>query len=437
MQLLLGNNLDLIKDIQDNSIDAIVTDPPYGLGKEPDALPMLAAWLSSGHYDYSSNSGFMGKTWDAFVPQPLFWKECLRVLKPGGHILTFGGTRTYDLVTLGLRIAGFEIRDVLQWVYGSGFPKSLDIGKAIGKVNESGWQGYGTALKPAYESIVVAQKPIEVGSDIGKYFVSLLEILKTELCQYQSFVKIAEKHLKLNQQEQSEVLNIAQLIVGKNTNIQDDLSVLMAILQSGLETHSNWNTVLLWLNTLDDLYEVMSTSTTEMEIGLIIELKTLNLLEWGSIFQSIIQVNDNQESGLSANVYIAETLFSALRLKLKAIQILSVIDDATLQENRKTFAPNIEPIIMARKPLDGTVAPNVLKYGTEEDTRRNARGGDNGLIGSDTFKIRERFASDKEQPSGRFPANLIHDGSEEVLQRFPNATIATKPILSPYNQRKP
>ena len=129
--LLCGDSLDRLKDIPDNSIDAIVTDPPYGLGKEPDAIQMLKDWIETGHHDVKSKSGFMQKSWDAFVPQPVLWNECLRVLKPGGHLLSFAGTRTYDLVVLGLRLSGFEIRDQLAWVYGSGMPKALDVSKAI------------------------------------------------------------------------------------------------------------------------------------------------------------------------------------------------------------------------------------------------------------------------------------------------------------------
>jgi len=125
-----GDCLELLRAMPDNSVDAIVTDPPYGLGKEPDAMAMLLDWMVSDHHEVKGR-GFMGKEWDAFVPQPAVWRECLRVLKPGGHLLAFAGTRTQDLMALGLRIAGFEIRDMIAWVYGSGFPKSLDVSKAI------------------------------------------------------------------------------------------------------------------------------------------------------------------------------------------------------------------------------------------------------------------------------------------------------------------
>lgn len=176
MELLLGNCLDRLKDLEDNSIDAIVTDPPYGLS-------------------------FMGKKWDYDVPSVEVWIEVLRVLKPGGHALVACGTRTQHRMAVNLEDAGFEIRDIVAWVYGSGFPKSLNIGKAVDKIqgnerevvgerdvpdirgdafgtmNEkqggsyknlkiqdtkgtSKWEGWGTALKPAMELWTLCRKPL-------------------------------------------------------------------------------------------------------------------------------------------------------------------------------------------------------------------------------------------------------------------------------------
>lgn len=152
MECLIGMRMMLA----DNSIDAVVTDPPYGLSKQPDMNEVLRHWLNGDDYVHTGG-GFMGKTWDSFVPGPSVWKEVFRVLKPGGHLLAFFGTRTYDLGTLAIRLAGFEIRDQIDWVYGSGFPKSLDVSKATD--NEQ-WQGWGTALKPAHEPICVARKPL-------------------------------------------------------------------------------------------------------------------------------------------------------------------------------------------------------------------------------------------------------------------------------------
>lgn len=178
-QIIEGDCLEVMRELPDNSIDAVVTDPPYELG-------------------------FMGKKWDStgIAYNVELWQEVLRVLKPGGHLLSFGGTRTYHRMACAIEDAGFEIRDQMQWIYGSGFPKSMDISKAIDKqagakrevigrnpnsrencnksntLYQSGtvgktdyitapatleakqWEGWGTALKPAHEPIVVARKPL-------------------------------------------------------------------------------------------------------------------------------------------------------------------------------------------------------------------------------------------------------------------------------------
>ena len=125
-----ADSLDLLKTLPDNSVHAVVTDPPYGLGDTSPAqvADCMLAW-SQGLTWTPKGSGFMGKSWDAWVPPPELWREVLRILKPGGHALVFAGSRTQDLMSLSLRLAGFEVRDTLQWLYGSGFPKSLNIAK--------------------------------------------------------------------------------------------------------------------------------------------------------------------------------------------------------------------------------------------------------------------------------------------------------------------
>ena len=211
----VGNNIEVLKTFPDNSIDSVVTDPPYGLGKEPNAIEVLQSWITTGYHEVKGK-GFMGKEWDAFVPQPNFWKEIYRVLKPGGYVLSFAGTRTYDWMVMAVRLAGFEIRDMIAWLYGSGFPKSHDISKAIDKslgaerevvgkhqrpaksiytqaqvemskdVNITApsteeakqWQGWGTALKPALEPIVMARKPLDgtVAQNVLKHGVGGINI---------------------------------------------------------------------------------------------------------------------------------------------------------------------------------------------------------------------------------------------------------------------
>ena len=204
--LYAGDCIEVMRGMAEASVDAIVTDPPYGLG-------------------------FMGRAWDALPPGYDFAVECLRVLKPGGHMLAFGGTRTWHRLAVAIEDAGFEIRDSIAWMYGSGFPKSLDVSKAIDKAagaerevvgdkldrpgyhlspHDSGtgalghglscttaetrlaaatitapatadaerWQGWGTALKPAFEPIVVARKPLNgtVAANVLAYGTGALNI---------------------------------------------------------------------------------------------------------------------------------------------------------------------------------------------------------------------------------------------------------------------
>jgi len=138
--ILQGNNIELLRTLAENSVDSIVTDPPYGLS-------------------------FMNKKWDYDVPSHSFWVEALRVLKPGGHVLSFSSARTYHRMVVNVEDAGFEIRDQIMWVYGSGFPKSHNVGKALNKKANyelhTEWDGWGTALKPSHEPIVLARKPFK------------------------------------------------------------------------------------------------------------------------------------------------------------------------------------------------------------------------------------------------------------------------------------
>jgi DNA modification methylase len=136
-RVFAGSCLDRLRELPDESVDAVVTDPPYGLSNTDPAhvSDALVRWVSGERDFIPEGKGFMGKAWDAFVPPPAVWDECLRVLKPGGHVLAFAGSRTFDLMALSIRLAGFEIRDSVAWLYGSGFPKSLDVSKAIDKTN--------------------------------------------------------------------------------------------------------------------------------------------------------------------------------------------------------------------------------------------------------------------------------------------------------------
>jgi len=218
MSFILYNDdcLNAMRRLEDSSVDSIVTDPPYGLTTNKKGGTGVASVNLESPYGRArigtgnGSGGFMGMKWDSDVPSVEVWAECLRVLKPGGHLLAFAGTRTQHRMAARIEDAGFEIRDMIAWVYGSGFPKSHDVSKAIdkqagvdredkfegaferragptgnkkcdacGKWLVSGspcqcprpqdeptteaakqWQGWGTALKPALEPITVARKPL-------------------------------------------------------------------------------------------------------------------------------------------------------------------------------------------------------------------------------------------------------------------------------------
>ena len=214
LRILAGDCVEQMRELADESIDAVITDPPYGInfmGKAWDGAAIAEAAVSgvdhltttersvsmhAGRYDLTVTANRRFQGWcEAWAT------EAFRVLKPGGHLLAFGGTRTYHRLTAGIEDAGFEIRDCLAWLFGSGFPKSLDVSKAIDKAagaerevvgqvaklesygpNEvygsgpdhggvmditapatpevAAWEGWGTALKPAHEPIVLARKPL-------------------------------------------------------------------------------------------------------------------------------------------------------------------------------------------------------------------------------------------------------------------------------------
>ena len=327
INLLNGNCLDVLKTLKDNSIDSIVTDPPYGLS-------------------------FMGKKWDYDVPSVEMWSECFRVLKPGGHLLSFSSARTYHRMVVNVEDAGFEIRDQIMWVYGSGFPKSLNIGKAIDKRrgNNDTIRSWLKSLGDRDELAKAAQvTPRQIDHYIGENTPC------PQMLTYERFILICDYF--------------------KNYPDWSDTMFPKVGKKIGEKTHSR---------------------------------------SGGNDYAKVVGSKSNQ--------------------KIEDINELAT-DEAKQYEGWGTaLKPSHEPIVMARKPIiEKTVANNVMEHGTGainiDDCRVKLQDGESYTINTwdDDAKPFGGGAGNpftgRQETKGRWPANFIHDGSEEVLEGFPD----TKP----------
>jgi DNA modification methylase len=318
-----GDCLEVLRTLPDNSVDAVVTDPPYGLS-------------------------FMGKRWDYDVPSVEVWAECLRVLKPGGHLLAFAGTRTQHRMAVRIEDAGFEIRDMIAWVYGSGFPKSLDVSKALDKINAEAGRLH--KFTEWMRSTGVTAKRINAAT--GTFMAS---------------------------------------------------HYLTAGSQPAIPTPDLWaiirpmcGDVPAWVD------ELVARIAAEREVvG--------------------VQTRYNEPSGIVSAGRDERTLIER--------KLTSPATDAARQWQGwgTALKPALEPITVARKPLIGTVAENVLAHGTgalnvdgcrvEGQKPATTRGcGERDGWG---MQAQGRI---EDNGKGRCPANLIHDGSDEVVGLFPQST---------------
>lgn len=152
-----GDSLHIMRGMADNSVDSVVCDPPYGLSDLPvkKVAAALTAWLGDDRAFIPGGQGFMGAGWDRFVPPPALWDEAYRVLKPGGYLVAFAGTRTQDLMGMSIRLAGFTLKNTIAWARSDSFPKTKHT------------------LKPGYEPIIMAQKPLDgtIAQNIAKWGV--------------------------------------------------------------------------------------------------------------------------------------------------------------------------------------------------------------------------------------------------------------------------
>ena len=285
VEIVNGDSLLVLQLLDDNSVDAIVTDPPYGLS-------------------------FMGKKWDYDVPSDELWRQCFRVLKAGGHLLCFAGTRTQHRMAVRIEDAGFEIRDMIAWVYGSGFPKSLDVSKAIDKRGGAQVAWFGPWFRKWREQNGVSQK------------------------------------------------QVAALFPSKTGGLTGCVA--------------NW--------------ELSFNMPTPEQFNLIRDKFGLPFDSIDEAEREVVGQHQTDMGGLGGE---------RLGQKGGDITIAATPEAKQWQGWGTALKPALEPITVARKPLIGTVAENVLQHGT-------------GAINVDGCRVGERW-----------PANFIHDGSEEVVGLFP------------------
>jgi len=363
-----GDSREVLKGIPDASVDAVVTDPPYGLSeKTPDAAlvaRVLTAWLAGQEVEVGG-AGFMGKAWDAFVPGPAVWRECFRVLKPGGHLVAFFGTRTYDLGALAVRLAGFEVRDMLAWLYGTGFPKSFDVAKGIDALDAKAMRRQRALWFTAWirATGLTAAKINEItGTAMGSHYT-------TDAAQPE--VAVAEVFDQLRPWLGPVPAWVEELVAERTVESANTKA------RKVVGQHADVAQAAKWRANYD--------GGTTAPAGLITEAHTEAAKAW-----------DGWGTALK---------------------------------------PGLEPVVLARKPLEGTVAENVLKHGTgglNIDACRVAMSdADREVINAATWRNSESpiygdFASDggdkkmNAHAAGRWPANVVHDGSDEVMGAFPD-----------------
>jgi DNA modification methylase len=323
-QILHGNNLDILPTLADNSIDSIVTDPPYELG-------------------------FMGKKWDSsgIAYSVELWQQCLRVLKPGGHLLSFGGTRTYHRVAVAIEDAGFELRDSIAWLYGSGFPKSLDVSKAIDKLGG----------------------------------------ISAEQAEFAKALKEAKSQT--------------------NMTISDLNGVL------GRKTSN------LWSHFVGDVQPQLPSVENYWKLKSVLPISD----KWDSLFlpEAEREVIGSKMSGIANKDEKERHTIGASKAIEVDITAPSTPEAQQWQGWGTALKPAFEPVIVARKPIEGTVANNVLKWGTGglniDGSRIGRAEGDNSSAGNRTATFGTQDTNSggdgsggwTQNDSGRWPANIILD----------------------------
>jgi len=362
--------------LPDHSVDSVVTDPPYGLSQESDIREVLEKWLAGEDYTHRGG-GFMGKTWDSFVPGPAIWREVYRVLKPGGHALVFAGTRTQDLMTVSLRLAGFEIRDVIEWLYFSGFPKSMDVGKAFDKKN-------GSALA-----------------------------FREEAKRFAAYLKECREAKGLSKSEIDRML-------GLNTSYSWWEGRKKGIQPPSKENYLRLKPIL----DLDDRFdEFIERIEAERE----------------KIGERSYRVTENSTWGQEVNG-------GRFKIGEHTYDITAPATDLAKKWDGwgTALKPAHEPIIVARKPLIGTVADNVERFGTGAINIGGCRIGDDEIEthggGGVTGNAYNWSKTNRQQRNtvhkGRFPANIVTTEPDAFWSKYCDVTAKTGNVTPKHLSKK-
>ncbi len=443
-----GDCLEVMPTLDAESIDACVCDPPYGIA-------------------------FMGRKWDSpdnIAFRPEMWAEVWRVLKPGAHLVAFGGDRTYHRMACAIEDAGLQIRHTIMYCYGSGFPKSHNL--------DGIWKGWGTSLKPAHEPIVWAQKPLKVIPDRGilSHTTALIEALLWSIAPAR-FVALCSA---LSQSGSVQDLSgSARWIVAAELGARSVEASELTGMFSSPETASTFLSIVwLWNGILAGSSDGQNTFTIETESSLTTGLITLNYLISAITPESTIldaiaknglwlsaETADAHSSGTQDGLLATQRHFvqdgafwntaNAIACALASIaeaslSHLRVISDCSVEplvirrierpivgttRLHTGLSPNLSPICVARKPLsERTIAANVLRHGCgglNIDACRVDASGDKQLAekyasvqnsGSRSNRIyggdSSSRAGSEPHVAGRWPANVAHDGSDEVLAGF-------------------
>lgn len=370
--LLRGDCITSLSALDANSIDAVITDPPYGLANHKPSVvsDAITRWATGDRAYTPTGAGFMGKSWDGFVPPPAVWDECYRVLKPGGHLLAFAGSRTSDFMGISVRMAGFEIRDTIAWIYGSGFPKSLNVSKAIDK------QRYG----------------------------------KQDVYKVTAWICEARDRAGISNRDIDNAFGFAGM-AGHWTSSKSQPAV----------------PTLEQIPTLLRVLRVRETDIPDEILALLVDLNTRKGQPGANWFK-------REKIGSSANGIAGGTGKHSHNESVYGFSEVFDItvpasDDAMKWDGWGTaLKPALEPIIVARKPLDGTVAQNVTTYGTGAINIDACRVGTETITQAwvDTSpKIvgaNQQQTGTKTTTVGRWPANvIIDDHAATIIDEQANA----------------